>query len=147
LDFVRGAVRKGIEVFFVSNRARDEEPPTRKNLAAAGFPVKEIPDNVLLMNEQPDWGSDKSTRRAFLSRSYRILLLLGDDLGDFVSIDQLQPEGRVRLAEQHRARWGRDWFLLPNPQYGSWERALYGYQRSLTDQQILLAKKAALRPF
>jgi acid phosphatase len=147
LDFARGAARRGIEVFFVSNRAGDEEPAIRRNLVAAGFPVKEKPDNVLLLNEQPGWGSDKSSRRAFLSHSYRIILLVGDDLGDFVSIDQLEPEGRVRLAEQHRARWGKDWFLLPNPQYGSWERALYGYQRNLTDQQILQAKKAALRPF
>lgn len=147
LEFARHAANLGIEVFFVTNRAADEEAATRKNLLSQGFPVHEKPDSLLLMDERPEWGSDKSSRRAYVAQSYRILMLVGDDLGDFISYEKAAPEARVRLAEANRARWGSDWFMLPNPQYGSWERATYGYQQGLTSRQILEAKKAALRPF
>ena len=147
LDFARHASALGIEVFFVTNRAAGEEAATRNNLLSQGFPVHEKPDSLLLKDERPEWGSDKSSRRAYVARSYRILMLVGDDLGDFLSYDKAGPAERVRLAEANRSRWGSDWFMLPNPQYGSWERATYGYQPGLTDRQILEAKKAALRPF
>jgi 5'-nucleotidase (lipoprotein e(P4) family) len=147
LEFVRHAASLGIEVFFVTNRTAGEEAATRKNLLSQGFPVHEKPDSLLLKDERPEWGSDKSSRRAYLARSYRILMLVGDDLGDFLSFDKAGPEERVRLAEANRARWGSVWFMLPNPQYGSWEHATYGYQQGLTDRRILEAKKAALRPF
>lgn len=147
LEFVRYAAGRGIEVFYISGRTGEEEEPTRRNLQALGFPLKQEPDTVLLRDERPEWGSDKSARRAHVARSYRILLLLGDDLGDFLPAGRLAPAERARLAADHAPRWGRDWFLLPNPQYGSWERALYGYQTDLTDEQILEAKRKALRPF
>ena len=31
---------------------------------------------------------------------------------------------RQKKVEEAAGRWGVRWFLLPNPTYGSWERAL-----------------------
>ena len=61
-----------------------------------------------------------------MARDYRILLLIGDDLGDFV----VDPAGTVDQRHQRTAAnadwWGRRWIMLPNPTYGSWERAVIG---------------------
>ena len=62
-----------------------------------------------------------------------------------MSTARLAPPERLKLAMTHADRWNRSWFLLPNPMYGSWERALYP---GLTnDAEILAKKKAALRGF
>jgi acid phosphatase len=80
-----------------------------------------------------------------VARSYRILLLIGDDLGDFVTGARARPEERVALAERYAPRWQTDWILLPNPYYGSWERALVDNRRDLSDEEILRLKLERLR--
>ena len=70
---------------------------------------------------------------------------VGDDMNDFVSTAKLTPPQRVELATKHADRWGRSWILLPNPMYGSWERALYaGLTR---DEDILRRKREVLKGF
>ncbi len=145
--FLNHAVASGVEVFYVTNRTHAEEPATRRNLQSLGLPVKESPDTLLTRGEMPEWGSDKSSRRAYVSRTYRVLLLLGDDLGDFLPAGESSLQERDELVEREVRRWGRDWFMLPNPQYGSWERALYGHRRDLADAQLRAAKRKALRPY
>ena len=59
-----------------------------------------------------------------------MVLLLGDDLGDFVSVPKVGAgrgivevvEKRRQLVREAAARWGHTWILLPNPAYGSWAR-------------------------
>lgn len=97
--------------------------------------------------EEPGWTSDKSSRRRAIAKSYRILLLVGDDLGDFVPGAQDTPENRLKLVAKYRSQWGRGWFLLPNPLSGTWESALYGYNSSMTDAEILEKKLTAVRYF
>lgn len=78
-----------------------------------------------------------------MANQYRILLLIGDDLEDFVSGAVAAPEDRIRLAQQYNNRWGVSWFLVPNPHYGSWESSLY--VKGLADAEILKAKHAIVR--
>ncbi len=33
----------------------------------------------------------------------------------------------------HSAKWAARWILIPNPVYGSWERATCGFARTLPD--------------
>ncbi len=145
LAFTRYAAERGVTVFYVTNRAAALEEKTRENLAAQGFPLAEGRDTLLTSGERPEWTSDKTTRRAEVARSHRILLLVGDDLGDFVSGARSRPDERVALAERHAARWQTSWILLPNPYYGSWERALLDNERNLSDEEILRRKLACLR--
>lgn len=144
-EFVRYAAGRGVTVFYVTNRAALLEEKTRANLVALGFPVASDRDTVLMAGERPDWSSDKGTRRAEVARSFRILLLVGDDLGDFVSGARALPDERVALAERFAERWQTRWILLPNPYYGSWEKALSDNERGLSDDEILRRKVVRLR--
>ena len=144
-EFARYAADRGVTVFYVTNRGAAQEERTRANLAADAFPLVDNLDTVLTVGERPEWGSDKASRRAEVARSFRILLLLGDDLGDFVSGARAAPEERVALAERYAGRWQTRWILLPNPYYGSWERALLGNERQLSAEEILRRKLGRLR--
>ena len=141
LEFTREAARRGVAVFYVTNRVQDGEPATRDNLAALGFPLDRQLDTVLTRGERPDWqASAKGPRRAHVAQRFRILLLIGDDLGDFVTDASGTPQERRTRAARHADRWGRDWIMLPNPSYGSWERAVTG-----TSSDRIDAKRRALR--
>ena len=81
-----------------------------------------------------------TARRAFVARTYRILLLVGDDLRDFVSVPRgTAPADRVALAQRYADRWGERWFLLPNAMYGSWEQSLHA--SGLDDDALLRSKR------
>jgi predicted secreted acid phosphatase len=96
-----------------------------------------------LRNERPEWAaSDKTVRRAHVARTHRILLLIGDDLGDFVPADGTSAQRDARL-EPHAAAWGTRWIVIPNPMYGSWERAVLASQPGAGP---LEKKAAALQP-
>lgn len=141
LDFTRDAAERGVTVFYVTNRVQQGEQATRDNLAALGFPLDPQHDTVLTRGERPEWqASAKGPRRAYVAERFRILLLVGDDLGDFVADASGTPDERKRRAELHADKWGRQWIMLPNPTYGSWERAIIGGARDPID-----AKRRALR--
>ena len=123
-EFLRLADSLGVAIFYVTNRDDELEAATRRNLEAVGLPVDPDLDTVLSRGEREGWTSDKSSRREAVADRYRIVLLVGDDFNDFVAA-RLPRADRDRLAERHRDRWGERWIMLPNPNYGSWEGALY----------------------
>ncbi|MBP9145286.1 MAG: 5-nucleotide phosphatase [Thermoanaerobaculia bacterium] len=145
LEFARYAAERGVTIFYVTNRAAPLEAKTRANLEALGFPLAADRDTVLVPGERPDWSSDKTTRRAEVASAFRILLLVGDDLGDFVSGARAAPEARLALADRFADRWQKSWILLPNPYYGSWERALLGNARELSAEEVRRLKMERLR--
>ncbi len=129
LNFVKKAKEKGVTVFYLTNRKcieRDnlfcpQELETIKNLERLGFPkVKE--EEILLRYEKENWGSEKLSRRQEIAKNYRVLMLFGDDLGDFLPKvkKEISPEQRFDLVETFNDYWGEKWFILPNPTYGSW---------------------------
>ena len=141
-SFIGDAEKHGVKVFFVTNRSRSEQEDTLKNLAALGITASD--DTVLCLGEN-GWTSDKTARRAEIANAYRVLLLVGDDMNDFVSTATLTPPQRLALAKTHADRWGKSWILLPNPMYGSWERAIVP---GLTkDEEILLRKRRQVKGF
>ena len=144
LEFARYADGKGVKVFYVSNRTAEEEPATRQNLEKLGFPMGGGVDTMLMTRKQPDWGSAKGTRRAFVAKSYRVLLNVGDNLGDFVDEYRGTEAERVKVLEQHRERWGREWIVIANPAYGSFESAPFGHDFKLSDGERRRLKRAVL---
>lgn len=142
VELVRAARALGVAVFYVTNRAcvrREaagdpcpQQAETMANLEALGLgPVDDA--HLLLRGEVPGWRAEKRSRRAAIARTHRILLLIGDDLGDFVPGVKLPrderrgPEQVAVLREYRRLVqaafsdwWGTRWFVLPNPVYGSW---------------------------
>lgn len=146
LEFVKTCKGLGVKVFYVTNRGAAVEEATRRNLELLGFPIDQDIDVVLTRNEKDNWGSDKTTRRAYLAKNYRVLLLLGDDLNDFVSEVRRQgSQDRLNTAMNYSEYWGTKWIVLPNPFYGSWEGSLYDFEYSLPRSQKLLRKMNKLR--
>jgi len=78
------------------------------------------------MGEQDGWTSEKKSRREYIAERYRIVMLFGDDLGDFLPgvKNNITPQERDRLVREHKNNWGRMWFMLSNPTYGSWLNVL-----------------------
>jgi len=144
VEFARYADSKGVKVFYVSNRTADEEPATRKNLEKFGFPTGGNVDTMLMTRKQPDWGSAKGTRRAFVARSYRILINVGDNFGDFVDDYRGGEAERLKVMEDNKARWGREWIMIANPSYGSFESAPYRHDFKLSDAEKRTLKRGAL---
>jgi 5'-nucleotidase (lipoprotein e(P4) family) len=124
LDFLRGAARRGITVFYVTNRSAQNKRATVDNLRALGFPLSEPEDTVLTVDESQGWTSAKGTRRQFVGERYRVLMMFGDNLGDFVDGYNVSVDERAALVEPYGQWWGTRWFMLPNPSYGSWEAAV-----------------------
>lgn len=146
LEFVRAAVDLGVTVYFVSNRPAETEQATRDNLDALGFgfALTEDFDNVLLKREQEDWGSDKGTRRIVVAQTHRVVLSIGDNLGDFVDGYKVSVEERAAIVADNMAYWGERWIVLANPTYGSWEQTLYDFDYGRDSAEIFDGKVEAL---
>ncbi|MBC2717664.1 MAG: acid phosphatase [Desulfobacteraceae bacterium] len=135
VDFINYAQNQGIEVIFITNREckkRDnrsspcpQESDTIENLNALGI-TGITGNNVLLKHEYIDWGSEKKSRREYIVEKYRVIMIFGDDLGDFIPgvKKEITPEKRKEMAAIFNAYWGTKWFIIPNPMYGSWRQVL-----------------------
>ncbi len=138
VDFLRRARALGVEVFFVTNRrcrSRSDQadacPQERDTLAnMGGVGITTDAEHVMLLDERADWGREKQTRRNAIAARYRVVMLFGDQLGDFLPCvrSRLEPpctaaatsESRRAMHREHANYWGRGWYVLPNPMYGSW---------------------------
>ena len=129
--FANYADEQGVTVFYVTNRDHVVEEATADNLKAVGFPVATDRDVVLTKNEKENWGSDKTPRRKHVAEEFRILLLVGDNLGDFTGETEVSSEQRNQKVEAYADRWGKSWLVLPNPVYGDWESTSFDYDWSL----------------
>ncbi len=149
LEFARLAAAHGVTVFYLSNRAQDLNEPTLDNLRAAGFPLATTEPVFLglgtLVEGCEQIGTDKGCRRRLVGRRHRVLLQLGDQIGDFVDVLANTREGRRAAAAPYMDWIGERWFMLPNPTYGAWEPALFDNDWSQPVERRRAAKRAALR--
>jgi len=159
VDFVTYAKQRGVAVYYVTNRRKSEEESLRTTLVKGHFPLETSEDNVLTrcdkkdpgsttppQCDQPDWtADDKAPRRAFVAKTHRVVMLFGDDLNDFIPASGKTLAERDRLARQYGDRWGRQWFILPNPVYGSWERSMLGDTTGLDDCAQLQRKIGTIK--
>ncbi len=138
VDFLAEARAAGVAVFLVTNRdcapretggaACPQESDTLANLRRVG--IETGPEFLMLSGERSAWTDEKKVRREAIARNYRVIMLFGDDLGDFlpcVRARVISPcdrsataASRTRMVNEYAGYWGRGWFVLPNPMYGSW---------------------------
>ena len=146
-NFLKKTSKKGIKIFYVTNRVAELEEATRINIKKLGLPFDEDRD-VLLMRDENGWGSDKVSRRALVANDYRVLMLVGDQLTDFISLEEATTDivSRKELAEKYSDMWGQKWFMLTNPMYGKWEGAIYGNKYPDTKEEIMQMRLDALKP-
>ena len=148
LPFARVAAKRGVEIFFISNRTEAQADATVANLQALGFPSADRAHFLGKGAVVPDCtpaGSDKGCRRRLVGRTHRVLLQVGDQLGDFLDIPDNSPAGREQVVRPYLGWVGERWFVLPNPTYGSWEPALFGNDWHLSEAGRRAAKRAGLR--
>ena len=147
VEFCKYADTKGVKVFYITNRTAAEEPATRRTMDKLGFPMGGNVDTVLTTGEKPEWTSAKGTRRAYVAKDYRILLNLGDNLSDFTDDYRGDEAEREKVFEANKERWGREWIVVANPSYGSFESAPYKHDFKLSEADKRKAKRDALQPW
>ncbi|HUF09509.1 MAG TPA: HAD family acid phosphatase [Rhodothermales bacterium] len=153
LEYTRHADAMGVTVIYLTNRRGNMEEATRRNLTDLGFPIDTTFDAVLTRGERPEWSrGEKTSRRNYVAEHFRVVALLGDNLGDFVDIEDLSVDQRDYEVYGQRSLWGSRWFMLPNPLYGSWESSAFGDRYDLTIPErrrlkmILLEELVSDRP-
>jgi predicted secreted acid phosphatase len=133
----------GGKIAIVTNRDADQLAATAENLRKLGFSTDAA--NVCVLGrppkatfETPPYGNNKDARRLALRegkasacwddkpdpdalRSWAqpqdLVMYVGDNVQDFPGVTQKAATAVPRLVSEHL---GQDWFLLPNPIYGSW---------------------------
>jgi 5'-nucleotidase (lipoprotein e(P4) family) len=143
LTFFNYAKSKGVEVFYITNRDEKERTSTLKNLKQYGFPYA---DSTHLILKQTT--SSKEDRRKAVAEKYDIVLLLGDNLGDFSALfDKKTMDERTKNVQQNATEFGKRFIVLPNPNYGDWENSLYQYNYKLTPTQKDSVIKSNLKSY
>ncbi|WP_278379683.1 5'-nucleotidase, lipoprotein e(P4) family [Chryseobacterium arthrosphaerae] len=129
--FYQYAASKGIQVFYVTNRAEQERAGTLKNLKKYNYPLQSDANLILRSKE-----SSKENRRKDIARNYNIVLLLGDNLADFADIFDKKSEADRSAAVKSVAKdFGKKFIIIPNVGYGDWESSFYQYKYDYTQQQ------------
>ena len=146
-EFLNAAAKKGVTVFYISNRDASLADATLANLRQAGFPLKDEAQFLGLgtfVEGCEQNGSEKSCRRQLVAHTHRVLMQFGDQVGDFVQILANTRDGRRAAIAPYQAWIGERWWPLPNPLYGSWEPALFDNNWHQPEAARRAAKEAAL---
>jgi 5'-nucleotidase (lipoprotein e(P4) family) len=137
-EFVNAAEDLGVEVFFVTNRPCESRSDTTDRCIqeqsvvdlVAEIGIETDRKHVLMNLERPEWNKEKLSRRLHIAESHRVIMLFGDDYGDFVACSRAKPgapcatvatqKSRSEALDTYKDYWGNGWYILPNPIYGSW---------------------------
>lgn len=116
----------GITVIANTNRSAANAKGSEDTLRAAGLGEFKHGETLFLMGDYAD-GSSKDGRRGAIASKYCVIILGGDQLGDFsqqFNVKDLPAAQRMALATSAGATalWDKGWFLFPNPVYGPWEK-------------------------
>jgi 5'-nucleotidase (lipoprotein e(P4) family) len=116
-EFTKRVHSLGGRVVIVTNRSRAECEPTRTNLQEAGIDA----DMVLC---QPPGEGNKNLRFQRVQSgtampgvpALTVVEWVGDNIQDFPNLTQAARTDSTTLGE-----FGKRFFIIPNPMYGSWE--------------------------
>jgi len=137
VEFVAAARDAGVTVFFLTNRPcaaveGDPDPCPRKNPVIDEIKTIGIETDAahVMLSEEQGWDRAKIARRMHVAKTHRVIMLIGDDLGDFVPCVRTKLYGpcseaatkasRARMVEENSKYWGNGWYILPGPMHGSW---------------------------
>jgi 5'-nucleotidase (lipoprotein e(P4) family) len=143
IDFLKYADSKRVAIFYISNRNEAQKDATIKNLRSAGAPQVDAA-HVLL--QQPN-EKGKEMRRQQVAKTHDIVLLFGDNLGDFSGFDNLSVTDRLKAVDNRKNEFGKKLIVFPNPMYGDWEGALYNYNYSITSEEKAKLRKEQLEAY
>ncbi len=142
-EFLTYASRKGVKVFYVTNRDEIHKQATIDNLEQTGFP--DASNETVMVRVAGD--SSKETRRLAIMQKYRIVLLVGDNLNDLSNqFEHKSVADRFAEVDKTRDLFGKKFIVLPNAMYGDWESAIYDYGRA-SDAEKRKLRAAALQNY
>jgi 5'-nucleotidase (lipoprotein e(P4) family) len=135
-QFIEKADALHVTVIFISNRSEQFQKATESALQRLGIDATKPAGRLYLRAK--GGSTDKSTRREAVSAKYNVLMYFGDSLRDFsesFAARKLPKDSRPEdylagikernlLTDEARCHWGVDWFVLPNPVYGEWEKLI-----------------------
>jgi acid phosphatase len=138
IEFLDAARARGVTVFFYTAREEALRECTVRTLRRIGAgPV--VQQNLFLRG-----AGSKAQVRARVAKTHRIVLLVGDNLEDFVTGSKSDEAARQAIVDRHAQWFGRRWIVLPNAVYGHWEALYYGYDYRMPRAEKLGRKQAVL---
>jgi len=140
VEFSEYAKSVGVEVFYISNRSIEEFDQTLKNLQNENFAFADSAHLLLKTTT-----SVKTERRDIVKENYEIILLIGDNMGDFSDIfEDRSVNFGFDEVEKNKSEFGNKYIVLPNPMYGKWENAVFENKRDLTNKEKYELRKKNL---
>jgi len=139
-EFLRYAAGRRVAIIYFSARSEKLRACTLRNLERLGLPIGTDANTLLLRT-----GGGKEQHRREIALRYRVLLILGDNLDDFIEGSQAPADERRRMAQRHADHWGSKWIILPNAMYGHWEAAFFDFDYRLPRSELLRRKLEGLR--
>jgi len=131
--FIEHAVKLGVTPVYLSNRSQRFQDSTIATLKRLGLDPEPVGKRLFL--KDPKLNSDKTARREAVAAQFDVVMIIGDNLRDFSEAyaapklkeptDEVLTKAITQRAAQvdaDRKHWGIDWFMLPNPVYGEWEK-------------------------
>ena len=143
VEFLQMAKQKGLTIFYISNRDTAAVSSTLINLKKLKLPDANT-NHMLFLSDTPS----KETRRQIVMRKYDVVMLLGDNLNDFMQVFEGENcSDRLAETDNRKEQWSKKFIVLPNATYGEWENALYDYDRKLNSAQKEAKRKAKLNGY
>jgi acid phosphatase len=139
-EFLRYADSRNVTIIYFSARVEKLRACTLRNLERLELPVGDPATTLLLRRSD-----GKEGHRRDVAKRYRVLLVLGDNLDDFVEGSQASAAERRRTAQQHADYWGSRWIILPNAMYGHWEATFFDFDYGLPRSKLVERKLRGLR--
>jgi acid phosphatase len=139
--FIAAARDAGVDVFFVTNRPCEPIEGNPDPCVQRQTKIRDIGElgivtdaEHVLLSEERGWDRAKIGRRDYIAQTHRIIMVFGDDLGDFVPCVRTRLYGpctepattasRRTLVDEYSRFWGHGWYMLPGPMHGSWTSQL-----------------------
>lgn len=158
-DFCNYAVKKGVDVVYLTNRRNTIQKETEENLIKEGFPVTQAKaENTtpaknhhksffgkFMKREQEGKAyvlpkvkeRTKNGRRQAVAEDHRIIMLVGDNCCDFSGLfNDTTIKAREEAAVKYASFWGTKWIILPNPSYGDWENSVLDNKYPKQDERL-----------
>ncbi|MTT31918.1 5'-nucleotidase, lipoprotein e(P4) family [Terrilactibacillus sp. BCM23-1] len=141
LDFLKEADRRGVDIYYISDRSDKTLERTMLNLKNIGAP--QVTKNHVLLKR--DGEKNKNRRRKLVAKTHRILLYFGDNLSDFEGFEYPTIKKRANKVDKMRLDFGNKLIVFPNPMYGNWEKALYNGKNNLSNEEKIKIRKSLLQ--
>ncbi|MBC3228682.1 5'-nucleotidase, lipoprotein e(P4) family [Serratia fonticola] len=142
IDFANYVISQGGEIFYVTNRKQIDSQHTVNNLVKIGFPhvsAKNLLFRDSIANKQQRFDKIADT-------GYDIVVYLGDNLDDFGDdFYRKKDKARKQAVSNNAKKFGRQFIIMPNPMYGSWENVLTDKYPGLSLQEKEAARSQLIR--